>query len=98
MPKRKRKPDLYRRAEGYGHLHAIAKQEAEDALWKPIPGFPEYEVNARRQVRRTTTQHATQPYRYPMRPNEGEFVDFWVNGQKHIMSLDAIMTGVFGND
>jgi hypothetical protein len=98
MPKRKRKSDLYKRAEGYGLLHAIAKQEADDALWKPVPGFPEYEVNARRQVRRITTGYDIQPYRYAMRPHEGEFVDFWINGQKHIVSLDAIMTGAFKND
>jgi hypothetical protein len=30
-----------------------------------------------------------------LRPEEGEFVDFWINGQKHVISLDAIMSAAY---
>lgn len=93
MPK---KPDLYKRAKGYGRLADIERNKQREIDWRPVPGFPEYEVNANRQVRRKTTQHNTQPYRYMMRPNEGEFVDFWINAQKITVSLDAIMSATFG--
>ena len=75
----------------------LRRNEEREQDWKAVPGFPEYEVNGNRQVRRTTTKAPTQPYRYILRPNEGEFVDFWINGQKHIISLDAIMNGTFSN-
>lgn len=90
-----KKPDLYKRAQGYGRLADIKRRNDAELDWRPVPGFPEYEVNKNRQVRRKTTQHNVQPYRYMMRPNEGEFVDFWINSQKIVVHLDAIMTAAF---
>lgn len=87
--------DIYKRAKGYGRLAVITRYEERDVNWKPVAGFPEYEVNENRQVRRTGTHHNIQPYRYSMRPNEGEFVDFWVDLKKHVISLDAIMSAAF---
>lgn len=92
----KTKPsDLYKRAKGYGRLAEIKRHEARDENWVAVSGYPEYEVNENRQVRRTGTHHHTAPYTYPMRPNEGEFVDFWVDRQKHVVSLDTIMQAAF---
>lgn len=90
-------PDLYKRAKGYGVLSAhLVRQTAEnDPNWKPVPGFPEYEVTELRQIRRKTTGAQCQPYKYMLRPEEGEFVDFWINGQKHVISLDAIMSAAY---
>jgi hypothetical protein len=93
----KRKPDIYKRARGYGLLNRLRDEVVNDTIWRPVPGFPEYEVNKNRQVRRVTTQHYLTPYQYSMRPNEGEFVEFWCNKQKYVMSLDAIMEGSFGS-
>lgn len=100
MPKRKRQRnmDLYKRAQGYGVLHALHDQQhdEENPDWRQIPGFPEYEVNQNRQVRRISTGVTINPHHYPMRPNEGEFVDFWISGQRHVMSLESIMLAAFG--
>jgi hypothetical protein len=73
----------------------LRRNEARELDWRPVPGFPEYEVNANRQVRRTTTKAPSQPYQFMLRKDEGDFVDFWISGQKHIISLDAIMSGAF---
>ena len=89
------KPSIMARAKGYGKLDELLRVELQESDWRPVPGFPEYEVNGNRQVRRTTTKAPTQPYRYMLRPEEGEFVDFWISGQKHIISLDSIMSGAF---
>lgn len=94
MPKRKRKPDLYARAKGYGVLNALHASQLEPE-WKPVAGFPQYEVTKDRQVRRTGTHAFCQPYKYMLRPEEGEFVDFWISGQKHTISLDAIMSAAY---
>lgn len=91
-----KKPDLYKRAKGYGRLADITRNNDRESDWRPVPGFSEYEVNANRQVRRKGTKAPTQPYRYPQRPTEGEFVDFWVDLRKYIVSLDSIMSAVFG--
>lgn len=88
-------PNLYKRAKGYGRLADRKRHEEREIDWRPVPGFPEYEVNANRQVRRKGTHAATMPYQYSMRPNEGEFVDFWVDMRKHVMSLDSIMVAAF---
>lgn len=100
MPSRKRKPDLYKRARGYGLLNDLheAQRNEENPEWKPVPGFPEYEVNQNRQVRRISTGAPINPHKYPMRPNEGEFVDFWISGQRHVIALDTIMLGAFGKN
>jgi hypothetical protein len=90
-----RKPDIYKRAKGYGRLADLRRHEEREKDWVPVPGYPEYQVNANRQVRRKGTHAPTQPYSYPMRPNEGEFVDFWVDLQKHVVSLDSIMAAAF---
>jgi hypothetical protein len=90
-----RKPDLYKRAKGYGLLADLQRQVERDGHWRAVPGFPEYEVNANRQVRRRGTHAATQPYAYPQRPNDGEFVDLWVDLRKHVISLDSIMVAAF---
>jgi hypothetical protein len=90
-----RKPDLYKRAKGYGRMADLQRHVERDGHWRAVPGFPEYEVNANRQVRRRGTHAATQPYMYPQRPNEGLFVDFWVDLKKHVISLDAIMAAAF---
>lgn len=95
MPKKK--PDIYKRARGYGLLNQLAERVVNDEIWRPVPGFPEYEVNKNRQVRRVTTQHYQNPFAYPQRPNEGEFVEFWISKQKYIMSLNAIMEGAFND-
>jgi len=87
--------DIYKRAKGYGRLAEIVRHEQRDENWKPVAGFPEYEVNENRQVRRRGTHHNVQPYQYSMRPNEGEFVDFWVDLRKHTISLDSIMSAAF---
>ena len=86
MGKPKPSPDLYKKSKGYGMLNQV---------WKPVAGFPEYEVTALRQVRRTTTHAPSRPYKYMLRPDEGEFVDFWINGQKIIVSLESIMSAAF---
>jgi hypothetical protein len=88
-------PNLYKRAKGYGRLADLVRHEEREIDWRPVPGFPEYEVNANRQVRRKGTHAATMPYKYMMRPNEGEFVDLWVDLRRHIMSLDSIMVAAF---
>lgn len=100
MPKRKRKPDLYKRAQGYGVLHELHDKQYDDENpdWRPVAGFPEYEVNQNRQVRRITTGAPINPHHYPMRPHEGEFVDFWISGQRHVMSLESIMLAAFGQN
>lgn len=90
-----KKPDLYKRAKGYGRLAELRRNEEREQDWRPVPGFPEYEVNKNRQVRRKGTHANTQPYTYPQRPNEGEFVDFWVDLRKHVISLDSIMSAAF---
>lgn len=92
MPK---KPDLYKRAKGYGRLADLRRNEERELDWRPIPGFPEYEVNQNKQVRRKGTQYPSQPYWYPQRPNEGLFVDFWVERQKYTISIEAIMASAF---
>jgi len=92
-----KKPDIYKRARGYGLLERLRETVVNDEIWKSVPGFPEYEVNANRQVRRVTTKHYQNPFTYPQRPKEGEFVEFWCNKQKYIMSLNAIMEGAFGS-
>jgi len=92
MPK---KPDLYKRAKGYGRLADLRRNEERELDWRPVPGFPEYEVNANRQVRRVTTKAPSAPYKFIMRPNDGEFVEFWINRQKFVISLDSIMAGAF---
>lgn len=89
------KPSIMARAKGYGRLADIERNEQRELDWRPVPGFPEYEVNANRQVRRTTTKAPSQPYKYMLRPNEGEFVDFWISGQKHTISLDSIMSAAW---
>lgn len=89
------KPDIYKRAKGYGRLNDITRHGEREVDWRYVPGFPEYEVNANRQVRRVGTHANTQPYTYPMRPTEGEFVDFWVDLRKHTISLDSIMVAAF---
>lgn len=92
----KTKPsDIYKRAKGYGRLADITRHGEREVDWRPVSGFPEYEVNANRQVRRVGTHAATMPYKYVMRPNEGEFVDFWVDLRKHTISLDSIMSAAF---
>lgn len=93
----KRKPDLYKRARGYGVMNEHFERQAmeENPNWQPVPGFTMYEVNELRQVRRITTKAPVRPYKYMLRPNEGEFVDFWISGQKHTISLDSIMVGAF---
>lgn len=95
MGKPKPSPNLYKRARGYGLLADIQRNEERDMNWKPVPGYPEYEVSENRQVRRVTTHHYQQPISYPQRPNEGEFVEFWVDMQKHMVSLDTIMAAAF---
>lgn len=95
MPKKR--PDLYKRARGYGLLNRLQDVVANDEVWRPVPGFPEYEVNANRQVRRVATKHYQNPFKYSQRPNEGEFVEFWCNKQRYMVSLDAIMEGAFGS-
>ena len=90
-----KKPDIYKRAKGYGRLADLRRNEQRESDWRPVPSFPEYEVNANRQVRRTGTKYPTQPYKYPQRPNDGEFVDFWVDRQKYVVSLDSIMVAAF---
>jgi hypothetical protein len=97
MGKPKPHPDLYKRAAGYGRLAAIAdlQDKIDNPQWTPVAGFPEYEVNRLRHVRRTSTGAFIQPYKYMMRPNEGMFVDFWISGQKHAISLDAIHSAAF---
>lgn len=93
-----KKPDIYKRARGYGLLNRLNEQVANDEVWRPVPGFPEYEVNKNRQIRRVSTQHYLTPYKYVQRPYEGEFVDFWINKQKYVMSMTAIMEGAFGGE
>ena len=88
-------PDLYKRAAGYGRLAAIAHKEEQVGVWMPVAGFPEYEIDAFRNVRRVTTKAFSQPYQYMLRPDEGLFVDFWISGQKHTMSLDTIYSAAF---
>lgn len=85
------------RAKGYGKLNQLHEGQAmtEKPNWQPVPGFPEYEVTEFRQVRRKTTGAFSQPYKYMLRPEEGEFVDFWINGQKITVSLDSIMVATF---
>lgn len=95
MPKPKPHPDLYKRARGYGLLNEITRNEERDENWKPVAGFPEYEVNENRQVRRITTKHYQNPFSYSQRPNEGEFVEFWVDRQRHLVSLNSIMDAAF---
>jgi dTDP-4-dehydrorhamnose 3,5-epimerase-like enzyme len=90
-----KKPDLYKRAKGYGRLADLHRNEKRNEDWRPVSGFPEYEVNANRRVRRRGTHAATRPYTYPMRPYEGEFVDFWVDLRKYVVSLDSIMAAAF---
>ena len=63
--------------------------------WRDVPGFPEYEVNTDRQVRRKTTQHRLTPFRYILRPEDGMFVELWINRQRYIMSLNSIVIGAF---
>lgn len=91
------KPSAMAQSKGYGRLNAI--RELQDKIdnpnWTPVPGFPEYEVNRLRHVRRVTTKAFSQPYKYMLRPNEGMFVDFWFSGQKHTISLDSIMVAAF---
>lgn len=91
------KPSIMARAKGYGTLNQLLERQAMEANadWRPVPGFPEYEVTELRQVRRKTTGAHTQPYKYMLRPDDGEFVDFWINGQKLTISLDAIMSATF---
>jgi len=91
------KPSIMARAKGLGRLNALhaAQEKAENPDWRPVPGFHMYEVNQLRQVRRVSTGVFIPPYKYPMRPYEGEFVDFWISGQKHAMSLDTIMMATF---
>lgn len=99
MPKPKIKPgpDLYKRAEGYGRLAAIAdlKDTMDNPQWTPVSGFPEYEIDRLGHVRRISTGAFIQPYKYMLRPNDGMFVDFWISGQKHTISLDAIYSAAF---
>jgi hypothetical protein len=90
-----KKPDLYKRARGYGRIADLHRNETRNDDWRLVSGFPEYEVNANRQVRRRGTHAATQPYAYPQRPNDGEFVDLWVDLRKHVISLDSIMVAAF---
>lgn len=85
------KPSIMARAKGYGRLADIERNEARELDWRPVPAFPEYEVNANRQVRRVTTKAYSAPYKYMLRPDDGEQVDFWISGQKHVVSLDQIM-------
>jgi len=87
--------DIYKRAKGYGRLAEITRQEARDENWKSVAGFPEYEVNENRQVRRVSTHHYQNPFQYSMRPDEGEFVEFWVDRQRHVVSLNSIMAAAF---
>lgn len=91
------KPSIMARAKGYGKLNELHERQAmeQNPEWRPVPGFPEYEVHRLRQVRRVSTQAPSRPYSYMLRPNEGEFVDFWISGQKHTISLDSIMVGAF---
>lgn len=92
----KTKPsDIYKRAKGYGRLAEITRHEEREENWKPVAGFPEYEVNENRQIRRKGTHHHATPYQYSMRPDEGEFVDFWVDLRKHVISVDSIMAAAF---
>lgn len=96
-PKIKPGPDLYKRAQGYGRLRMLNEhqQKYDNPTWKPVAGFPEYEVNELRQIRRVSTGAPINPHSYPMRPNEGDFVDFWISGQRHVIALDAIMSAAF---
>ena len=91
------KPSIMARAKGLGRLNELQQQywEEQNPDWRPVPGFPQYEVNQLRQVRRVSTGAFIPPYKYPLRPYEGEFVDFWISGQKHAMSLDSIMVATF---
>ncbi len=91
------KPSIMARAKGYGKLNELhqSQEMTENPVWRPVPGFPEYEVTEFRQVRRKTTKAFSQPYKYMLRPEEGEFVDFWINGQKITISLDSIMVAAF---
>lgn len=91
------KPSIMARAKGLGRLNELhaAQEKAENPDWRPVPGFHQYEVNQLRQVRRVSTGAYVQPYKYHMRPSDGEFVDFWISGQKHAMPLDTIMIATF---
>jgi hypothetical protein len=90
-----KKSDIYKQAKGYGRIADLHRNVTRNDDWRHVPGFLEYEVNANRQVRRVGTHAATQPYAYPQRPNDGEFVDFWVDLRKHVISLDAVMSAAF---
>lgn len=87
--------DLYKRAKGYGRLAELTRHEEREADWRPVPAFPTYEVNANRQIRRTSNRFPIQPFKYPQRPTEGEFVEFWVDRQRYTVSMEAIMTSAF---
>jgi hypothetical protein len=85
------------RSRGHGKTTELRRiqEMAENAVWRPVPGFPEYEVTEQRQVRRVGTKALSQPYEYMLRKGEGEFVEFWVDGRKHVMSLETIMSAVW---
>ncbi|QED11712.1 hypothetical protein PP914_gp224 [Arthrobacter phage Qui] len=70
-------------------------EEAPEGVWRFIPGFPEYEVSEDREVRRVSTKAPVRPYPYILREGEGEFVEFWVDRQKHIVSLRTIMAATW---
>lgn len=91
------KPSDIARARGYGKLAELhrAQAMANHPTWKDVPGFPEYEVNELRQIRRVTTKAISHPYAYKLRPGEGEFVDFWISGQRHAISMESIMAATF---
>lgn len=68
---------------------------SELSVWTPVPVFPEYEMSQHGQFRRVSNGIQTRPYNNRLRPNEGQFVDFWVSGQRHAISVDVIMAIVF---
>jgi hypothetical protein len=74
---------------------SMGSEKPDIAVWRPIPGFPEYEVTENREVRRASTKAPILPYPYILREGEGEFVEFWVDGRKHVISLNTIMVAVW---